>query len=75
MTKVRGSGQATRPVVTRSVEPMSAQWLAHEKHFFVQSSAGKPIYSRYGDESKLSNLMGIFQALVSFYQDGHDSLR
>ncbi|VDN96621.1 unnamed protein product [Rodentolepis nana] len=34
-------------------------------HVFVFSDAGKPIYTRYGDESKLAHVMGVMQALVS----------
>eukprot|EP00842_Homolaphlyctis_polyrhiza_P006851 jgi/Hompol1/755/HPOL_001361-RA len=54
---------------------LSPIWVAHKKHFFILSSAGKPIYSRYGDESKLSSLIGIIQAIISFYADDDDSLR
>lgn len=39
-----------------------------EKHVFVLSSAGKPIYSRYGDEQSLAPYMGVIQAIISFSQ-------
>jgi len=55
--------------------PDDPQWQAHKKHFFVLSSAGKPIYSRYGDESKLSGLTGIMQAIISVVEDSDDTLR
>lgn len=51
-----------------------AAWIKHRKHVFVLSNAGKPIYSRYGDESKLSNLFGVMQAMVSFVRDNGDAL-
>ena len=42
------------------------EWLAKDKHVFVLSESGKPIYSRFGDENKLVTLFGVMQALVSF---------
>ncbi|KAF9172801.1 Vacuolar fusion protein mon1b [Mortierella sp. AD011] len=50
-------------------------WTAHRKHFFILSSAGKPIYARYGDESRISSYMGVIQALISFFADNDDSIR
>jgi len=52
----------------------SSNWVKHRKHFFILSSAGKPIYSRYGDESKLSPLMGVIQAIISFYDVDYDEI-
>ncbi|KAK9767833.1 Vacuolar fusion protein mon1, variant 3 [Basidiobolus ranarum] len=56
-------------------DPYSPNWAGHEKHFFILSSAGKPIYSRFGDESKLSSYMGVIQAIVSFFADTGDSIK
>ncbi|KAI8605512.1 MON1-like protein A-like protein, partial [Dissophora ornata] len=53
----------------------TSSWTAHRKHFFILSSAGKPIYARYGDESRISSYMGVIQALISFFADNDDSLR
>ncbi|OZJ05725.1 hypothetical protein BZG36_01330 [Bifiguratus adelaidae] len=53
----------------------SSVWRSHSKHFFVLSNAGKPIWTRYGDESRISTLMGVIQAIISFFQDGDDSIR
>ncbi|XP_065198611.1 protein SAND-like [Sycon ciliatum] len=50
-------------------------WICHRKHVFILSEAGKPIYSRYGNEDKLATIMGVMQALVSFVQDDKDTLR
>lgn len=50
-------------------------WALHKKHIFILSSAGKPIFSRYGDESKLAPTFGVLQALVSFVSDQNDTLR
>lgn len=59
-----------------SVEDVNnPQWTLHKKHVFAFSEAGKPIYSRYGNEDKLATLMGVMQALVSFVQDGKNTIR
>eukprot|EP00053_Salpingoeca_punica_P013013 m.117070 g.117070 ORF g.117070 m.117070 type:complete len:541 (-) comp16087_c0_seq2:294-1916(-) len=50
-------------------------WAKHEKHVFILSMAGKPIYSRYGSEDKLASIMGVMQALVSFVQEEKNQLR
>ncbi|KAI8975580.1 vacuolar fusion protein MON1 [Mycotypha africana] len=50
-------------------------WADHDKHFFILSSAGKPIWARYGDESQLSTLMGVIQAIISFFQDSDDTIK
>lgn len=31
--------------------------------------------SRYGDESRISSLMGVIQAIISFFQDGDDAIK
>ncbi|PWW73764.1 DUF254-domain-containing protein [Tuber magnatum] len=56
-------------------EELVARWRARRKHFFILSSAGKPIYSRHGDESVLSGYMGVIQAIISFFQDDNDTLK
>ncbi|KAJ3093604.1 Vacuolar fusion protein mon1, partial [Physocladia obscura] len=49
-------------------------WIFRRKHFFILSSAGKPIYSRYGSESDATEIMGVFQTIISiFEQDKNDS--
>ncbi|KAI9263955.1 vacuolar fusion protein MON1 [Helicostylum pulchrum] len=50
-------------------------WLQHKKHFFILSSAGKPVWTRYGDESRLSSFMGVIQAIISFFQDSDDTIK
>jgi hypothetical protein len=39
------------------------------------SSAGKPIYSRYGDDSIISEYMGVIQTIISFFEDNGDTLK
>jgi len=41
-------------------------WRDHSHHYLIVSNAGKPVYSRYGDEHKLAAFGGIVQALVSY---------
>jgi hypothetical protein len=56
-------------------DPASPSWRAHRKHVFVLSSAGKPIFSRFGDEAKLAGLAGVLQALVSVVQSHGDEIQ
>merc|ERR1712136_521463 len=59
----------------KSVPLESAEWRPKRKHVFALSLAGKPIYTRYGNEDELVTLFGVMQALVSFIKDDHDTLR
>lgn len=45
------------------------KWLARRKHFFILSDAGKPIYSRYGDESALAGFTAALSAIVAAAED------
>jgi hypothetical protein len=51
------------------------QWRAKLKHFLILSSAGKPIYSRHGDDQLITNYIGVVQTIISFYQSTNDTLR
>ena len=66
MQRVRGE---------RSDSVGGEMWKAREKHIFVLSNAGKPVYSRYGDESHLSSLFGMLQAILSRTDDKLRSVR
>ncbi|KAL3687682.1 hypothetical protein R1sor_013991 [Riccia sorocarpa] len=50
-------------------------WRRHKKHFFILSNAGKPIYSRYGDEHKLAGFSATLQAIMSFVENSGDTVR
>ncbi|XP_068217411.1 vacuolar fusion protein MON1 homolog [Palaemon carinicauda] len=50
-------------------------WINKEKHIFILSESGKPIYTRHGKEDRLVTLFGVMQALVSFVADGDDVIR
>ena len=43
------------------MDPTGPHWSCKEKHVFIFSIAGKPIYSRHGDEDKLASLFGVMQ--------------
>lgn len=43
----------------------NAEFVSKKNHFFVLSTAGKPIYSLNGSEDKLATIFGLLQALVS----------
>ncbi|CAG7785949.1 unnamed protein product [Allacma fusca] len=53
----------------------SSEWKNVKRHIFVLSEAGKPIYSRFGNEEQLATLFGLMQALVSFVQENKDMIR
>lgn len=42
-------------------------FLTQKKHYFILSSAGKPIYSMNGSDELITGYMGIFQAIVSYF--------
>ncbi|GMG19428.1 unnamed protein product [Ambrosiozyma monospora] len=48
----------------------SETFSKHKKHFFILSSAGKPIYSMHGSDDILTVYAGVIQTIVSFFQYG-----
>lgn len=50
------------------------QWKSKLKHYLILSSAGKPIYSRHGDQYLINNYIGIIQTIISFYKSAKDPL-
>ncbi|KAL5269998.1 hypothetical protein ACHWQZ_G003469 [Mnemiopsis leidyi] len=50
------------------------EWYTKQKHVFIFSEAGKPIYSRHGKEENIVGLYGVMQALLSCVQDNSDDL-
>ncbi|KAI4259108.1 MAG: hypothetical protein LQ352_000902 [Teloschistes flavicans] len=56
-------------------EKLLAQWKSKRKHFMILSSAGKPIYTRHGDDNLISGYIGIIQTIISFYEGAQDQLR
>ncbi|RKF57350.1 Vacuolar fusion protein MON1 [Erysiphe neolycopersici] len=55
-------------------EEVIIQWKAKYKHYLILSSAGKPIYSRHGDQNLINSYIGVIQTIISFYKSSNDSL-
>lgn len=45
------------------------------KHYLILSSAGKPIWSRHGDQNLINGYIGIIQTIISFYEGAKDPLK
>ncbi|KAL9000653.1 MAG: hypothetical protein Q9169_000689 [Polycauliona sp. 2 TL-2023] len=56
-------------------EKLLARWQAKRKHFLILSSAGKPVYTRHGDDNLISGYIGIVQTIISFYEGAQDQLK
>jgi hypothetical protein len=57
-----------------SPEECILQWKSKLKHYLILSSAGKPIYSRHGDQYLINSYIGIVQTIISFYEGVKDRL-
>jgi hypothetical protein len=55
-------------------EGVLLQWKSKLKHYLILSSAGKPIYSRHGDQNLINGYIGIIQTIISFFQGSKDPL-
>ena len=53
---------------------MSSSWKNHNKHVFILSNAGRPIFSRYGREDNLATMMALLMAVTSFVEDDNDEI-
>lgn len=51
------------------------QWRSKLKHFLILSSAGKPVWSRHGNDQLITSSVGVIQTIISFYQGVSDSLK
>ena len=40
------------------------EFFHHKRHFFILTFAGKPVYTRYGDEVKLSSFFASLSTMV-----------
>lgn len=78
ITGASSSSEANKEVLGRKhsdEDNSQIEWCKHRKHVFVLSNAGKPIYTRYGDDQKLAPFMASLMALVSFVEDSKDNIR
>jgi hypothetical protein len=56
-------------------EAVLKQWKSKLKHYFVLSAAGKPIWTRHGNDRLVTSYIGVIQTLISFYEGASDSLK
>jgi hypothetical protein len=63
-----------RTFLTWDTEEVLLQWKSKLKHYLILSSAGKPIYSRHGDQNLINGYIGIIQTIISFFQGAKDPL-
>ena len=61
-------------MLTSFAEEVLSQWKSKLKHYLILSSAGKPIYSRHGDQNLINGYIGIIQTIISFFQGAKDPL-
>lgn len=47
----------------------SNTFLSHNKQYFILSRAGKPIYSMHGNDELVTSYAGVFQTIVSFFDE------
>ncbi|RNF01341.1 putative vacuolar fusion protein MON1 B-like [Trypanosoma rangeli] len=43
----------------------------HDKHVFILTSAGKPVFTRHGDEREFSEVFGVFQVIMAMARQRH----
>lgn len=51
------------------------RWRSRLKHFFILSAAGKPIFSRHGDDALMSGYIGVIQTIISSFQHDTEQLK
>ncbi|VEU23453.1 DEKNAAC104639 [Brettanomyces naardenensis] len=71
--------ESFHPLVNMGLQLESADRSADErlffsrkKHFFILSSAGKPIYSMHGSDDIIAVYSGVIQTIISLFQYGSD---
>lgn len=50
-------------------------WFKHKKHILICSWSGRPVYTRYGDETSMAAYMGVLSAIISNFQNLDDNVR
>ncbi|EKG04558.1 hypothetical protein TCSYLVIO_004379 [Trypanosoma cruzi] len=64
------SGPSSLVMASQCVSPDDI-FCRHSKHVFVFTSAGKPVFTRHGDEEEFTELFGIFRVLMAMAQQRH----
>ncbi|EFJ48696.1 hypothetical protein VOLCADRAFT_120834 [Volvox carteri f. nagariensis] len=60
---------------TSDADDEGTLWHTYPKHFFILSSAGKPIYSYCGEDKSLVGMTALISALVSVVQSQGDTVQ
>ena len=55
--------QDARDKISPCSQASDDDWKEMDKHIFVLSEAGKPIYTLHGDEEVLVSLFGVMQVM------------
>ncbi|KAI5300862.1 Vacuolar fusion protein mon1 [Ascosphaera pollenicola] len=58
-----------------ALDALVQKWKLKRKHYLILSSAGKPIYTRHGDNGLISDFIGIIQTIISFFAESENQLR
>ena len=51
----------------RNKECTPEDFFTKNRHYFIMTDGGKPIYSRYGDEVENCGIFGTFSAMITKY--------
>lgn len=74
-TSAVGDSHGMKPVVSNEipdvfidVDSQKFNFKSHAKNFFILTSAGKPIFSMFGEDKEIIPFMGIINTVVSYFQ-------
>jgi len=56
-------------------EAVISQWKSKMKQYFILSKAGKPVWTRHGDDQMVTSYIGVILTLISFYEGVGDALK
>lgn len=72
---VVGGGYANRHARYAHEHNKDPDWYKHEKHVLILTWSGRPVFTRYGDDSALAAYMGVVSAVISNIQRHDDEVR
>ncbi|SMN21238.1 similar to Saccharomyces cerevisiae YGL124C MON1 Protein required for fusion of cvt-vesicles and autophagosomes with the vacuole [Maudiozyma saulgeensis] len=74
-TSLAGNTNEFKPVVSNEIpdvfindNQIGSTFQSHAKNFFILTSAGKPIFSMFGEDKEIIPYMGIINTVVSYFQ-------
>jgi hypothetical protein len=56
-------------------EAVIKQWRSKLKQYFILSKAGKPVWTRHGNDQLVTSYIGVILTLISFYEGVSNSLK